>query len=584
MKLLSNTYIYIMAGLLLTSQCGCNKITDLKPINEISDVAYWKTPDQFRLATNEFYTYLRTFTDVISDNPHADVRSDLITGTAKNAFSNGNNTLSITDGNWNAGYTRLRAINYMLDKAATYPAPADIATYVAEAKFFRAYVYFDLLQQFGEVPLIDKPLGVNSEELQAPRNKRDEVVDFIIKDLEEAITALPLESAIVAASKGRISKGAAQAMLARVSLYEGTWQKFRNGDAARYNSLLDKAITNSDAVISSAQYQLFAPTQLGDSAQKYMFILEDQKSNPANLTKSSNKEYILANRYDFNLRQIRFNVTHTVVNNLLWITRKFANMYLCQDGLPVEASKVFKKYDSARTEYYNRDNRMKYTMMIDSNFYWDNENPGARNTWQGDPADTASSRGRHNAAANSGYANQKWGTERRLNDNEEAYDYPVIRYAEVLLIYAEAKFERDGMISDADLDKSLNLVRNRVNKGMPKLNNALITTNSGLDMRTEIRRERTVEFFLEGFRIDDLKRWKTAEIEMPMPLLGIKWKGTQFESRWKVNGKSPYPLDADGNLILESGRKWSEKNYLYPVPTQQIQLNANLAPNNPGWN
>jgi starch-binding outer membrane protein, SusD/RagB family len=580
MKLLSNTYIYIMVGLLLASQCGCNKITDLKPINEISDVDYWKTPDQFRLAANEFYTYLRTFTDVINDNPHADVRSDLITGTGKNAFSNGNNTLSITDGNWNAGYTRLRAINYLLDKAASYPVPADVATYVAEAKFFRAYVYFDLLQQFGEVPLISTPLGVNSEELQAPRNKRNDVVDFIIKDLEEAIAALPLESAIAAASKGRISKGAAQALLARASLYEGTWQKFRNGDAARYNSLLDKAIANSDAVITSTQYQLFAPPQLGDSAQKYMFILEDQKSNPANLTKSANKEYILANKYDFNLRQIRFNVTHTVVNNVLWVTRKFANLYLCQDGLPVEISPLFQKYGTPRSEYGNRDNRMKYTMMIDGNLYWDNENPGARSTWQSDPADSASSRGKHNAAANSGYANQKWGTERRLNDMEEGYDYPVIRYAEVLLTYAEAKFERNGTISDADLDKSLNLVRNRVNKGMPKLSNALVTGN-GLDMRTEIRRERTIELYLEGFRIDDLKRWKTAETEMPMPLLGIKWKGTAFETRWKLINPA---LDADGNLILESGRKWSEKNYLYPVPTQQIQLNANLLPNNTGWN
>jgi hypothetical protein len=223
---------------------------------------------------------------------------------------------------------------------------------------------------------------------------------------------------------------------------------------------------------------------------------------------------------------------------------------------------------------------MKYTMMIDGNYYWDNENPGARSTWLSDSADRSTSRGKHNAAANSGYANQKWGTERRLNDQEEGYDYPVIRYAEVLLTYAEAKFERNGIISDADLDKSLNLVRNRVNKGMPKLNNALVTGN-GLDMRTEIRRERTIELFLEGFRMDDLKRWKTAETEMPMPLLGIKWKGTDFETKWKLINPA---LDADGNLILESGRKWSEKNYLYPVPTQQIQLNANLLPNNTGWN
>jgi hypothetical protein len=102
-------------------------------------------------------------------------------------------------------------------------------------------------------------------------------------------------------------------------------------------------------------------------------------------------------------------------------------------------------------------------------------------------------------------------------------------------------------------------------------------------MRTEIRRERNIELFLEGFRVDDLKRWKTAETEMPMNLLGIKWKGTRWETRYLVNGNPPFPVDANGNLILEAGRKWAEKNYLLPVPTQQIQLNPNLKPNNTGW-
>jgi starch-binding outer membrane protein, SusD/RagB family len=113
------------------------------------------------------------------------------------------------------------------------------------------------------------------------------------------------------------------------------------------------------------------------------------------------------------------------------------------------------------------------------------------------------------------------------------------------------------------------------------LSNALVTANQ-LNMQTEIRRERNVELFLEGFRLDDLKRWKTAEVEMPQPLLGIRWKGTPFERRWVVGGTSPYPLDAEGNLIFESGRKWEAKNYLYPIPTQQIQLNPRLE-QNPGW-
>src|ERR1044072_1737844 len=173
---------------------------------------------------------------------------------------------------------------------------------------------------------------------------------------------------------------------------------------------------------------------------------------------------------------------------------------------------------------------MSDTMRINSSYYSDNEITNARTTWTGEAADIASSRGRNNGAGGTGYANQKWGTERRLNDNEEGYDWPVIRLAEVYLNYAEAVYERNGSISDADLDKSLNLVRNRVNKTMPKLSNAFVSAKT-LDMRTEIRRERTIELYLEGFRVDDLKRWKTAETEMPMDVLGVKWKGTRWETR-----------------------------------------------------
>lgn len=394
-------------------------------------LTFGKTPDQFKLAANEFYTYERTFSDVVYDAgsaAHSELRADFLTLASKSVYSSGTNALTSSDPSWNTAYTRLRNINYLLDKAASYPTPADIAKYVGEAKFFRAYIYFDLLQQYGGVPIINKPLTTTSEELQSPRNTRDEVVDFIVQNLEESIPALPLENAIAAADKGRVSKGAAQAFLGRVGLYEGTWQKFRNGNAARYNALLDKAISNSDAVITSNQYQLFAPAILGDSAQKYLFILENEKSNPASITKASNKEYVLANRYEFSSRQIRSNVTHTMVGAS--VTRKFVNMYLMQNGLPIDnAASGFAGYATTTSEYQNRDNRMRYNLMIDGNYYWDNENPGARTTWLSDAADIASSRGRFNPTANTltGYANQKWGTERRLNDNEEGYDYPVMQ-------------------------------------------------------------------------------------------------------------------------------------------------------------
>lgn len=127
---------------------------------------------------------------------------------------------------------------------------------------------------------------------------------------------------------------------------------------------------------------------------------------------------------------------------------------------------------------------------------------------------------------------------------------------------------------------TINKTRLRVNKnnGMPKLTNELVSAN-GLDMRTEIRRERTVELFQEGFRIDDLKRWKTAESEMPMNQTGIRWQGEWVSAMANHGG---YALDAQNHIILESGRTFEQKHYLYPLPVDQQQLNPNLGQNE-GW-
>jgi hypothetical protein len=558
---------------------SCKKALNLSPEDQLSDASYWKTPNDFKLAANSFYSYERSFADILNDNPHSDYRGDMLTENTKNLFSNGQNSVPVTDGNYNTAYTRIRNINYLLAKAAAYSAPATIKQYVAEAKFFRAYEYFELLEMYGGVTIVTTPLSTGSPELNAARNTRDEVVDFILSDLNAAIPDLPLESAIASGDKGRISQGAAQSFLGRVALYEGTWQKFR-GNTTRANTLLTASVAASNAVISSNQYSLFKPAALGDSALKYMFILENQKSNPAGIQKSANTEYILANRYDQTLRTPNLNITHSTFANVYWPTKKFANSFLCTDGLPIDKSPLFQGYATMASEFQNRDHRMKYTLMVAGKPYWYNYNPGCRVDWNSDANDIANAAYKSlNPGFNSGYQNQKWSSERQVPDYYEGYDYPVIRYAEVLLNYAEAVFELNGSISDADLDKSLNLVRQRVNTTMPKLSNGFVGAN-GLDMRTEIRRERTVELYFEGFRVDDLKRWKTAETELPMPLLGITWTGTQFQTSWP--GASSLKKDANGNIILESGRTWSDKDYLLPIPTQQLQLNPKLS-QNPGW-
>src|SRR5690606_10266823 len=123
-----------------------------------------------------------------------------------NIYSNGTNTIPATDGNFSGAFSKIREINTLLIKSETYSNPDEIRQYIAEAKFFRAYVYFDLLQLFGDAPIVDQLLDVSDPVLTGPRNNRSEVADFIIADLQAAISGLPLESEITAADKGRVSK------------------------------------------------------------------------------------------------------------------------------------------------------------------------------------------------------------------------------------------------------------------------------------------------------------------------------------------------------------------------------------------
>ena len=563
--------ILVMALGCLTYSC-----LDLDPKDQIADGNYWQEASDFKLFANQFYGWTRDFSNSVYDAPHSDKRSDLILDkSGTNVYSNGTNSIPTGDNNYTDNYNRIRRTNILLQKAESYGNQSDIEQYIGEAKFFRAYCYFELLQLYGDVIITKKPLDVTDPEMKVARNDRSEVVDFMIQDLKDAAGQLPLTSAV---ENGRVGSEGAWAFLSRVALYEGTWQKFR-GNEARGKELLDVAAKAAKEVINSKNFSLYTPAILGDSAQKYMFILEDVKSNPAGLLKASNTEYIFSRRHDETLNPIGKNITKECLANAQQIAQKFAALYLCQDGLPIEKSSLylFKVDGIIAHEYQNRDNRMLYTLCVPGGYYWSNEN--SRVNWTSDAADKASASIKGYSPANgSGYANQKWAAERKVQTNSEGYDYPVIRYAEVLLNYAEAVYERDDAISDDDLNISLNLVRNRINKSMPKLSNNLVTAN-GLNMREEIRRERTVELFNEGFRIDDLKRWKTAETEMPKDFLGIKWTGTEYATNWP---NVSYAKNSDGYIILETGRKWESKHYLYPLPTDQLQLNPNLK-QNPGW-
>lgn len=567
------TYILGLFSMLTFQSC-----LDMEPKTQLADTNYWQTPDHFKLFATQFYGWTVDFKQ-LDDSPHSDVRSDLRTGITLDVYSNGTNSIPSSDKTYTNNYNRIRQVNTLLQQAEGYAAPADIETSVGEAHFFRAYCYFDLLQVYGDVIITRTPLDIDSPEMQMARNSRDEVVDFILEDLEEAIRLLPEANEISSKDEGRLSSQAASAFLSRVALYEGTWQKFRNGgqNNDRSSALLDIAATSAHDVIESGFFELFAPEELGTEAYKYLFILENDKSNPAGITKSGNKEYIFTRRHDPTLASIGFNITQGRLGNAVYVTRKMANMYLQSNGLPINPQTW--DYSKVDSEFKDRDNRMSNTLMIPGHTYWGTG--GGRIDWTGSAEEIANaSHKKFMPSTGTGYFPHKWCCERDgVPTGMEAYDYPIIRYAEVLLNYAEAVFERDDKISDEDLAISLNLTRKRVNPNMPDLTNAFVSANN-LDMRTEIRRERTVEFYDENFRIDDLKRWKTAEEEMPMNLTGVKWRGTEYETKW--SDASSKTMDAEGCIIYEQGRVWEEKHYLYPLPIDQLKLNPNLK-QNPGW-
>ncbi|NDV79159.1 RagB/SusD family nutrient uptake outer membrane protein [Dysgonomonas sp. 511] len=579
---------YIKIACLSLVTWALTSCMDLDPKSQLGDNLLWNKAENFQLFANQFYSWTRDFQmsvdygSGLSDGVHSDYRSDLIATSSVNTYSQGTNTIPATDKNYEELYRRIYYTNLLLDRAESFGDKGAIAIPIAEARFFRAYLHFELVQIWGDVALSTKVLDTDAPELYAPRNSRSEVIDHIIKDLQEASYVLPE----TATEEGRLTKYAALAMLSRVALYEGTWQKFHTGgsttmtNTTRSTELLTIAKNAANDVIKDNKYKLFYNEILGDESYRYMFILEDAQCNPAGLTKKDNTEYILAHRHREG-DKLAINITHAMQGNVVYITRKLANTYLCADGLPIGKSRFTIGYTGATDEFQNRDMRMSNTMLQNGQKYWNND--GKWRTKWNDEDKGLDNEGKSryltaNVRSNSGYQNNKWAVERQVADYYESIDFPVIRYAEVLLNYAEAVYELNHSISNTDLDYSLNLVRQRVNKNMPKLSTDLVSAN-GLSMRDEIRRERTVELFLEGFRIDDLKRWATAATEMPQEQLGVKFTGTWFEANWAAQSRQ---LNNDGCIILYNDRVWESKHYLYPLPSDQRQLNPQLG-QNPGW-
>jgi len=593
----------ILMAMVLTIVYGCqDNFLDLDPLDSVTETVYFDKPEHFEAAANNLYYQLIGWQKVkgsgLSNDYQIGYADFMDFGTDLIAYvqDEGRGSLIVEeqDKYWSNWYYWLRDVNMLLEKAEEYAgAQEEIEQAVGTAYFFRAWHHFGLLQRFGGVPIATSVYDLDSPELSGPRNSRYEVIAQILADVDMAISLLPTEQQLDAADKGKISKWGAEAFKAEVLLYEATWERYvgtsTDGDGVSEGAgsampdgyptieeMLTEAVARAKKVMDNGGYELWNyNADLNNMSNYYLFNLEDGGSNPAGLDKSTNKEYIIQGVYDFVLRKGGVNVSH-VVDGRTAPSRKFMDMFLCTDGLPVDKSPLFEGYYKVSDEIKNRDYRM-------TSYYYNIPEDGS-------PAlDPPTSEG--NPTGIRGQKFRSWNYPDYRNVNEESFNYPHLRLAEVYLIYAEGLYELNGSISDADLNLSINKIRARA--GVAPLTNTLASTYN-LDILEEIRRERAVELFLENSRYNDLKRWGIAEEQLNAPILGAIVEGTLYEEDPSLYDPSVYIYgeqkveNGTGSLLNAtvidpaSNRDFNRKDYLRPLPTAQLNLNRSLT-QNPGW-
>lgn len=670
------TKIFWISALTL-SMTACSDFLEKEPLSQGTEAIVFKTPEHFEQAANALYN-VEAWKNYDGKANYGNMDQNLdISGLG----SNGGGSAPESNYQWNKPYEYIRTCNILLQKAEEYTGDqTDIAQSVGTAYFFRAWQHFYLLRLFGGVPIVDHVLDVNDEVLYGPRKSRYEVAAFIISDLEKAIPMLPQEKNIPADSKGKVSQEAAKSFLARVLLYEATWEKYvpsigydLDGDGTSngagsakpegyysIETMLSEAKRLSGEVIDEAETGTFELWNECDSLSYfYLFNIDDGAGNIPNFMgagKNTNKEFIFFKKYDYDLNRGGINLSHTVAT---WqasnISTSFGESFLCRNGLPIRISYTgnmsdaqnnpqFLGYNSFCDEYRNRDYRfISCCPSIPDRTIWSSRSEDGRqltetgrpypeavfpqNNEVYDSTDPAYSSScgvfrptlRNNATAGT-YGSRKFLIEgANRPDNTESADFPLIRLAEVHLIYAEATCELNGgSISDEDLNKSIN--KNRARARVAPLTNALIanvwdagyfdhatghTICKKMNMLDEIRRERACELFGEGFRLDDLKRWGIAHINLTGQKLGHKILGTAYETQTANDATyfgepcyypDKYPLlygiyegtgpdDPDyGRSIatLAGNLLFSQRDYLSPIPQEQMRLNPELK-QNPGW-
>lgn len=526
---------------------------------------------------------------------------------------------SETSDTWNNAYDYIRKANYFLENAYRVPNMGKIGKhYLGEGYYCRAVKYFDLLQTFGGVPYISKVLNVDSEELYTPRSSRKEIAEKIVADLDSAILYCDWKGE-GEASAGRINKEAALVMQSRVALYEGSWEYYHGKKGSKFqvqgsdgSEFLKKGIEAGEQLIEKYGSNIYR----GSSENEYFdcFNQSDyEKIQGAFLYKVYSRSLGIINNWG---RSYAEGVD-------AGLTKSAIDAYVMSDGKPIEVSSVILDNQTMNELCLKKDPRLSQTIWYPAKgrFFdylgavdhaYKTSYPGLIMNQQRRPAYT-------------GFRIWK-GTsfDPAEIDNGEVDDL-ILRYEEGLLNYVEAKAIL-GLVTQDDLDKTINVIRSRVN--LPNMSLSEVNGwNIDYDKRNgydpsapnivnEIRRERRVELMLEGLRFMDIKRWAMLDDVFngwkpvgayaqeyvdywnnPDRLAadGFDWKSPEEVKLEKgINydtiGDYINPFFKHADFQPNSGRGYyvdPDRDYLSSIPREEITLYKNKGnvtlEQNPGW-
>lgn len=557
---------------------SCNDL-DLLPLSQGSSEGWYSDETEILMSLNDGYNKDYWHVDDPLDGVVAENWTDdgMIRQT-NTSFLNG--TLTGQEGivvnMWNNQYKAIARVNLILanmEKAESLGiSEHNIKQYTAEACFLRACRYSSLVSHFGDIPYVTDPIEIE-EAFAMGRSSKSDIIPYIYADFDRAIQDLPVS--YPSTSLQRATKGAALALKARFALYMGDWKVA--AEAAK--ACMELSVYSLHADFSD----LFLVTTR--NAEEAIFVLPRSLENDTWLNVRTVQNFLPRNCGGFAYICPSWDL--------------FAS-FLCTDGLPIDESPLFDPHEP----FKNRDPRCTATIVPFGEIHLGIEYNPRPDAVQVMNYATGKMITNNDSQVNAQYASFnallfKKGIDNNwlLNSNKIDPDRIIMRYAEVLLIYAEAKIELNEI--DQSVLDAINMVRARAYKAKISETDKypVVVTVNQQELRKIVRIERRMEFVNEGLRYMDLVRWRLASIALTKKNYGILYPASLLQEKVVDEGGWFWPstpqmdengvpdfseMEKAGQIRVLTERNWIDRQYLWPIPTKEILINDNLK-QNPGY-